>query len=76
MQRRCQDYTNAINVYYENGEDWASILDKPNAHRLIELAFHTIPMYGHALNDSELVLNNFIEHLKNGWRTIVIWTVI
>ena len=33
-----------------------AILDKPNAHRAVELALHTIPTFGHARNCSEMVL--------------------
>jgi len=31
-------------------------LDKPNAHRLIELSVHTLPIFDHALNVSEMVM--------------------
>ena len=31
-------------------------LDKPNAHRAMELAVHTIPTFGHARNCSEMIL--------------------
>ena len=40
------------------------MLDKPNAHRLLELAYHTIPMYGHALNISELALEQVHRNFK------------
>jgi len=34
----------------------AMVLDKPNAHRALELCAHTIPNFGHARNCSEMVL--------------------
>ena len=43
-----------------------SVLDKPNAHRAVELAMHTIPMFGHARNCSELVLEQMHQVFK-GW---------
>jgi len=45
----------AADVCSELGQKGA-VLDKPNAHRALELCFHTIPNYGHARNCSEMVL--------------------
>ena len=36
----------------ETDESLGTILDKPNAHRAVELAVHTIPAFGHARNCS------------------------
>ena len=36
--------------------DAAILRDKPNSHRLIELAVHTVPLFGHSRLTSELVL--------------------
>ena len=65
IQSMCRKYTHNINLCYENGGTWAKELDKPNSHRLLELAFHTIPMYGHALNVSELVLEQVHREFKD-----------
>ena len=43
-----------------------AILDKPNAHRAVELAIHTIPTFGHARNCSEMVLESMHQVFK-GW---------
>jgi len=42
----------------------ADILDKPNLHRLLELVVHTIPMYGHAHNISDLTFEHKHQSLK------------
>lgn len=65
IQFSAKAYTSAINKYYENGGECASVLDKPNAHRLLELAFHSVPAYGHALNISELVFEQFHRGFKD-----------
>ena len=42
-----------------------AILDKPNAHRAIELVMHTVPTFGHARNCSEMVLELMHQVFKN-----------
>ena len=39
----------------QNG-DKSTLTDRPNSHRLIELALHTVPLFGHGKIVSELVL--------------------
>ena len=41
-----------------------ALLDKPNAHRAVELALHTIPTFGHARNCSEMVLESMHQVFK------------
>lgn len=65
VQMRCKRYTESINQYCVRGGEWANLLDKPNAHRLLEFAYHTLPMYGHALNVSELVLEQVHRNFKD-----------
>ena len=42
-----------------------AILDKPNAHRAIELVMHTVPTFGHAGNCSKMVLELMHQVFKN-----------
>ena len=49
-------HLSSVNDYIKHGGRLGKVLDKPNAHRLVELCVHTIPLYGHALFVSELVL--------------------
>ena len=49
-------YIDSVKTYYTSGGRLKEELDKPNAHRLIELSEHTISIFKHALNVSELVL--------------------
>ena len=56
IQELSDRYIKHIRKYYKDGGPHAKKLDKPNAHKLQELAYHTIPAFGHALNVSELVL--------------------
>ena len=39
-------------------------LDKPNTHRMLELAFHTIPTFGHARNCTEMILEGMHQVFK------------
>ncbi len=56
IARLVEEYIDSIKDYYIRGGRQREILDKPNAHRLLELVHHTLPMYKHCLNVSELVL--------------------
>jgi len=56
IQDKCDRYITSIGHYYEKGGKDAGILDKPNAHRLLEFAYCTLPTFGHTLNVVELVL--------------------
>ena len=66
LQCLASEYIAKIRSYYMRKGTDATILDKPNAHRLIEFAQHTIPTYGHALNVSEMVLEQAHRNFK-GW---------
>ena len=66
LQKLATEYISSIQKYYaSNGVD-VKQLDKPNAHRLIEFVNHTILIFGHALNVSEMVLEQAHRHFK-GW---------
>ena len=56
IQELSDRYIKNIQKYYKAGGAHAKKLDKPNAHKLQEFAYQTIPSFGHALNVSELVL--------------------
>lgn len=49
-------YLSLCDSVMEKDEEAGAILDKPNAHRCLELVIHTIPTFGHARNCSEMVL--------------------
>ena len=49
-------YIEACNDVHRTHAQLGKILDKPNAHRLIDLAMHTIPTFGHTRQCSELIL--------------------
>jgi len=59
-------YVDAIGNYIANGGRHGGLLDKPNAHRLLELCAHSIPIFKHASNISELVLESIHQNFK-GW---------
>ena len=42
----------------------ASYIDRPNIHRLIELVFHTIPLFNHLIYICELVFESSHQPLK------------
>ena len=56
IHKRICKYIDSVKTYYTSGGRHKEELDKPNAHRLIELSVHTISIFKHALNVSELVL--------------------
>lgn len=58
-------YVEACEVFHQKHGSIAAPLDKPNIHRLLEICFHTIPHYGHALHVSELVLEMAHRTFKN-----------
>ena len=66
LQRLATLYISSIQKYYTSSGVHAKHLDKPNAHRLIEFVYHTVPTFGHALNVSEMVLEQAHRHFK-GW---------
>ena len=41
-------------------------MDRPNIHRAVELAVHTVPLFGHAKLCSEMVMEMFHQIFK-GW---------
>ena len=59
-------YLRMCDVVMEQDVKLGSVLDKPNAHRAVELAMYTILMFGHARNCSELVLKQMHQVFK-GW---------
>jgi len=56
MSACCKEYLKGAADMCKFYGDRGRILDKPNAHRALELCFHTVPNYGHARNCSEMVL--------------------
>ena len=52
LQSLAREYIDKIREYYNGDGVGAPELDKPNAHRLLEFVYNTIPLYGHALNVS------------------------
>lgn len=49
-------YIEAPNEYTKLGRCQRAVLDKSNAHRLVELGVHTVTIFGRTLFVSELVL--------------------
>ena len=67
--QRLTTYINAMNSYIAKVGRHGHELDKPNAHRLIELCVHTVPIFGHTLLVSELVLEMFHRGFKKWLET-------
>ena len=49
-------YSSGVDKHMRQFGDDAVLKDRPNSHRLIELAVHTVPLYGHGRLTSELIL--------------------
>jgi len=69
IQSSCEEYLKSIMEYHKKGGRLSYLLDKPNSHRLLELAVQTIPMFKHALIVSELVLEMVHRVFKNWLET-------
>ena len=63
---RATDFIKLCDKVIVEDSEAGAILDKPNAHRAIELVVHTIPSFGHATNASEMVLESMHQVFK-GW---------
>lgn len=59
-------YVDQAAKYVREGGRFASFLDNPNSHRLIELFLHTFPIYRHLSNVSELLLES-VHHIFKKW---------
>ena len=57
-------YLDHCEQFFQTDSKAGAILDKPNAHRAVELAVHTIPTFGHARNCSEMVLESMHQVFK------------
>ena len=66
LREMATQYLAECDKVMEEDEETGAILDKPNAHRAVELAIHTIPTFGHARNCSEMVLEGMHQVFK-GW---------
>ena len=56
LQEMARQYLKDCDNVMRSDEEAGAVLDKPNAHRAMELVVHTIPTFGHARNCSEMVL--------------------
>ena len=56
LHTMAKQYLSDCDKVMEEDNEAGAILDKPNAHRAMELVLHTIPTFGHARNCSEMVL--------------------
>ena len=66
QHRAAQTFLKGASMVFEEDQDLGSELNKPNAHRFIELCVQTITQFGHARNCSEMILE--MAHRKfKGW---------
>jgi hypothetical protein len=62
------EYLTKLDSLCRISEDMRKHLDKPNAHRLVELYAHTLPAFGHVHHVQELVFESAHQPLKRGLR--------
>jgi hypothetical protein len=62
-------YLKSLDGLCRLSEDMRKHLDKPNAHRLLELYAHTLPAFGHVHHIQELVFESAHQPLKRGIRS-------
>lgn len=56
LQKLAAEYTDEVGKHIRKYGVLSVLSDRPNSHRLLELAVHTIPLFGHGKLTSELVL--------------------
>ena len=56
LKKYAFEYRSAVEKHMKRYGDNALLKDRPNSHRLIELAVHTVPLHGHGKLTSELIL--------------------
>ena len=56
LRKLAFQYTDMVGEHMRKYGAQAHLRDRPNSHRLIELAVHTVPLFGHGKLTSELVL--------------------
>ena len=65
FQRLCCDFVNKIHSLFSTENcHFASIMDVPNLHRLLELAYHSLPKYGHCRLFSDCLFETKHQPLK------------
>lgn len=63
--RLVKNYLSEVHRLCEGDGGLRRYLDKPNVHRLMEFAIHTLPRYSHALMVTELVFESSHQQLKS-----------
>ena len=63
--RAARDYIQTSSAIHREDIPAGKVLDKPNAHRALELCVHTITSFGHARNCSEMILEMTHRRFKN-----------
>ena len=58
------NFVKSVNKFYESFPSLACHVDRPNAHRLLELVSHTIPTFNHIAYICELVFESAHQPLK------------
>lgn len=58
------NFVKSVRKFSEQQPDLASFVDRPNAHRMLELTCHTLRLYSHLLFVSELVFESTHQPLK------------
>lgn len=64
LQRIAANFAKAVHKYCKSYPSLAGHIDRPNVHRLLELAIHTIPNYNHLCYICELVYESAHQPLK------------
>jgi len=58
------NFVKSVQKFHTHFPDLSHHVDRPNVHRLLELAFHTIPLFNHILYVCELVFESAHQPLK------------
>lgn len=68
LKKAVTDYVSKLHDARTHFREETAVLDKPNVHRVVELFFHTVPMFGHIGNVCEMSLESYHQVLKCGLR--------
>ena len=63
---RCtKHFLDSVRIFHTQNKEMGKRLDKPITHRLLEVVFHTVPLYGHARLCSEMVCEHTHTQFKS-----------
>jgi len=68
LQKLAGDFLKQVDALIVAEVPWATCMDRPNIHRLLELVVHTVPLYGHIHHVADLTFEHKHQGLKQAYQ--------